>query len=105
MGKCIVKQPNGMYAVWSTVVDDFVLMDATLDEVAASFIEDRVRDVMRNMRRYRVELAERGSTSMMGRTWDSCIEDIQEGKGEEVAKQRRDAGTRDVPAWILRDAD
>ena len=40
MGQQIIRQPNGLYAVWSTVVDDFVLVNATPAEI----IFDRVRE-------------------------------------------------------------
>ena len=33
MAHQIVKQPNGLYAIWSTIVDSFVLIDATPDEI------------------------------------------------------------------------
>jgi hypothetical protein len=35
MGRQIIKQPDGKYAVWSSVVDDFVMLDATAEELAA----------------------------------------------------------------------
>ena len=35
MAHQIVKQPNGLYAVWSTVVDDFVMEDATMEDIIA----------------------------------------------------------------------
>lgn len=36
----IVKQPNGLFAVWSTIVDDFVMLDATPQDI----IDDEVKD-------------------------------------------------------------
>lgn len=33
MAKRLVQQPNGLYAVFSTVVDEFVVEDATMEEV------------------------------------------------------------------------
>jgi hypothetical protein len=33
MGRQIIKQPNGRYAVWSSVTDDFVALDATAEEL------------------------------------------------------------------------
>ncbi len=39
MPQHIVKQPNGKYAIFSSVVDDFVGYDATPDEVCEHFRE------------------------------------------------------------------
>lgn len=44
MGHQIIKQPNGLYALYSSIVDDFVLIDATpqyiIDEWVASYKQD-----------------------------------------------------------------
>lgn len=40
MGHQIIKQPNGNYAVWSTIVTDFVVIDATPEEIIQIWIED-----------------------------------------------------------------
>lgn len=36
MGKFVVRQPDGQYAVFSTVVDDFVVLDASTAEEAVA---------------------------------------------------------------------
>ncbi len=36
MGKFVVRQPDGLYAVFCTVVDDFVVLDSLTAEMAAS---------------------------------------------------------------------
>ncbi len=40
MGRGIYKQPDGLYSIWSTVVDDWIAFDATAREIA---VEGRVR--------------------------------------------------------------
>lgn len=40
MGRAIVEQPNGKYAVWSTVVDDFIILDATENEVINFYVNE-----------------------------------------------------------------
>ncbi len=54
----IVKQPDDRYAVWSTVIDDFIIMDATKEEVIQEFVEaereritDRVNDIIAKLER------------------------------------------------------
>ena len=39
MGHQIVKQPDGNLAVWSTVVDDWVIRDATAEQLADYYAE------------------------------------------------------------------
>lgn len=40
MGHAVVRQPDGLLAVWSSVVDDFVVVNATLDEIARLYAEE-----------------------------------------------------------------
>lgn len=37
MAQQIIKQPDGNYAIWSSVVDDFIFTDATKDEILKHF--------------------------------------------------------------------
>lgn len=39
MAHQIIKQPDGRYLLWSTVVDDIVVFDADRQEVADYFVE------------------------------------------------------------------
>ncbi len=52
----IIKQPDGKFAVWSTVVDDFTILGATVDELAEYYgrkayaaATGSVRDVIREL--------------------------------------------------------
>jgi hypothetical protein len=40
MGHQVIRQPDGQLAVWSTVVDDFVIFDATTEEIAEHYAEE-----------------------------------------------------------------
>lgn len=40
MGKVIVKQPDGRFAIWSTVVGDFLCQDKTRQEVYKLLTEE-----------------------------------------------------------------
>lgn len=39
MGQQIIEQPDGKYAVFSSVVDSWILIDATREEIADHFAE------------------------------------------------------------------
>lgn len=40
MGHQIVRQPNGNFAVWSSVVDDFIMWDCTVEELVNGYALD-----------------------------------------------------------------
>lgn len=42
MGRRYVKQPNGLYAEFSTITDLFVLWNATREEIIASTVDEAV---------------------------------------------------------------
>ena len=33
MSQQIIRQPDGRYAVWSTIVEDFIVLDATTEDI------------------------------------------------------------------------
>ena len=52
MGQQIIKQPNGLYAIWSTHVDDFLWYDMTAEEyvkIRADEAAEEARELIRKM--------------------------------------------------------
>ena len=47
MGQQIIQQPNGKYAVWSSVVDAFVLLDCEPNEIIDEWLEQERRRLTR----------------------------------------------------------
>jgi hypothetical protein len=43
MGRQIIKQPNGKLAVWSSIVDDFIYINCTRDELV-EFMTEEAKD-------------------------------------------------------------
>lgn len=37
MGRAVFKQEDGRYAIWSTIVDDYIVVDATRDEIVGEY--------------------------------------------------------------------
>ncbi len=33
MSKQIIKKDNGLYAIWSTIIDDFIVDDCTMEDI------------------------------------------------------------------------
>lgn len=40
MPRCLVKQPDGRYAIWSTIVDSFIVVNCTAGEAVVEFLKD-----------------------------------------------------------------
>ncbi len=70
MGRILVEQPNGKWAVWSTVVDDFIYLDCDESDLFTMEVLDAARtwvaDTERRVRR------NRGGNSP--KYWDECLE-------------------------------
>jgi hypothetical protein len=82
MGRIIVKQPDGKYAVWSTIVDDFIMRDL---ETIQPYIDLRVREVAQqtecDIREIVAGIDAGGSgyaRSAFAYTWDEMIEILAE---------------------------
>lgn len=57
MATRIVQQPNSKFAVWSTVVDDFTLIDATREELIEEFVKDSRAVITAHVDRVLADLA------------------------------------------------
>lgn len=96
MPRCIVKQPNGKYSLWSTIVDDFILLDAWAEEVIVEEINDPHkqnypggRDALRrDLCRELENIAATGKAWPWAPTWNEAIQIIRELHGDEVAEDR-----------------
>lgn len=69
MGHGIYKQPNGLYAIWSSIVDNFVLLDATPDDIVRAYVEAYEQEA-REMVTRRIAQIESGG----GETWADKVE-------------------------------
>lgn len=58
MGLQIIQQPDGRYAVWSSVVDDFVVIDASVDQVIEFYVSRAAEEERRYVRNVVKALAE-----------------------------------------------
>ena len=96
MPRAIVKQKNDRYAIWSSVVDDFILLDATAEEVIADALSDPHKQnypggkdaLRRDICREFENIAETGRAWRWAPTWDEAIAIISELHGVERAEDR-----------------
>lgn len=41
MARMMVKQPNGKYAIFSTIIDNYIVKNATKEEIVAFLVEEK----------------------------------------------------------------
>ncbi len=58
MGRGIYKQPNGRYAVFSSIVDHFIFYDATEQELIDFFLQEEKEEIERRIHKTVSELDE-----------------------------------------------
>ncbi len=85
MGHQIVKQPNGKYAVWSSVLDDFILTNAIPEQI----IEDECnleREKIAEHTRRIIDQLEKGEKPYYQSTlsFEECVEMIQDFHGNDA---------------------
>ena len=88
MGHQIIKQPNGLFAVWSTIVDNFILTDATPEELIEDEMKSRREDVEEQIQKIVKTLNEcRRYRHFM--TWDEAINwrDVIHGEDYETNRE------------------
>lgn len=100
MPRAIVKQPNGQYAIWSSVVDDFIIVAASAEEAIVEEMKNPHYEnypggrsaVRRDLCREMENIHNTGRAWKWAPTWDDAIDIIRELHGDETADERiRDA--------------
>ncbi len=90
MPRCVVKQPNGKYAIWSSIVDHFISYDCTAEEAIAEEVRNSLYsnypgDLMHDVCQSWLNLHDNGRAWRWAPTWDEAISTIKELHGEEEA--------------------
>lgn len=81
MGQQIVKQPNGLFAVWSSVVDDFTVVDCTRDELIEEFLLEYRRQITAYVDR---AVSGEAVRTQFTKTFDECVAEIRERHGDDA---------------------
>lgn len=89
MGKRVVKQPDGMYAMWESTIDNFTHVNLTETEVEAIFTEAAMMQANADAREA-IDVAE-GRGYRVTLTWESALDSMRLYHGEKaVAKLVKD---------------
>lgn len=102
MGHHVIRQPDGRLAVWSTVVDDFIMIDASVDEVAEEHAEASATRAREEWTR--VAQAVLDGTGR-GMTWEEALALREEVHGApfdiDAARRETEPVTTQTPSRVL----
>lgn len=74
MGQQIVKQPNGKYAIFSSVVDAVIAMDCTREDLLEFWLDEERERLQRSIARYCDKLdAGEKPYAQFTVTWDEAL--------------------------------
>jgi hypothetical protein len=74
MARQIIKQPNGLLAEYSTIVDAFVFVDASEDDLIENAANEAAEEARKRYREA-IERAKRGEIRKpFGLTWEEALE-------------------------------
>lgn len=88
MGRQIIKQPNGLFAIWSSVVDNFIVLNYTAQQIVDKYIEEEKKRITESVAND-IKLLEAGESPyyQFTKTWDGALQSIEIYHGkEEVTK-------------------
>ncbi len=87
MGRQVVKQPNGKFAIFTSICDDFVLMDATqeelLEEVGKEAAERAKEDYLRLMGTIQSQ-----TQAVQTKNWNECLNTLKHVHGVRKMSKR-----------------
>ena len=89
MGRQIIKQPNGLYAQWSSIVDDFVMIDATPQDIIDDWVNHEKEQIEKHVYET-IEKLEKGDKPyyQFTKTFEQAIEEIRERHGNDSESLR-----------------
>lgn len=103
MGWGVYKQPDGKYAVWSSIVTDFVYYDATREEIRDLWKEEFGNSGMFNFEHLTMPIADGERRHPMGHTFEGLLRLRDEQHGLRCEKDGEPADKADKKArrWYL----
>ena len=84
MGRQIIKQPNGLYAVWSSVVDNFIGVNCTAQDIIDRFTEEEKERITSSVNET-VDLLNQGEKPyyQFTKTWEEALQCIESYHGQD----------------------
>ena len=83
MGRHIVKQPNGKLAIFSTIVDNFIITDATPEEYIQFRIAEETQRIKKDIAEIVVKLDAGKRPTHYHYTWEEALECLERVHGKD----------------------
>ncbi len=96
MARQIIKQPNGLYAEYSTIVDAFIMTDATAEQIIENARQEAADEAERRCREA-IENADAGKICGFGLTWEAALENHNRHCSPEDRMNRTKESAGDTP--------
>jgi hypothetical protein len=97
MGHQIIKQPNGKYSIWSTVVDHFVVIDSTPEEIIEYYCEREKGDIIKDVTS-KTEQLDKGENpyGQFRMDWEEalCVAEECHGRDDKTLKLAKELGNK-----------
>jgi len=88
MANQIIRQPNGLYAVWSTCVDNFTMVDCTPQEIIDDWSVREREQIAKRVNEVIQSLAAGGKPYLQfTQTFDEAMGSVRERHGEFAVKE------------------
>lgn len=95
MGRQVIRQPNGLYALWTTISDGFLVWNATAEEMRDYVVNEAMQAAKESAERhFDMTIAEMGSGTARpyATTWEEALETYETVHGRPF-KGKRSAET------------
>jgi hypothetical protein len=91
MGRQIIKQPDGLFAVWSSVVDNFIMVNCTPQEIIDEYVKDETERIAKSVTED-IQAIENGEKPYLQftKTWDEALVSIEDHHGQKAVKELKD---------------
>lgn len=85
MARQIIKQPDGLYAIWSTVVDDFIFVNGTREDIVEFYVEEAVKAAEQGIN-VTIDKLDKGENPyyQFAYTFDECVRIIKSIHGKDA---------------------
>jgi hypothetical protein len=88
MGNQIIRMPSGKYAIWSSIVDDFVFVNATEQDIVDYYVEKEIRQIRWDVGQKIIQLeAGKPSGNPFTLTWEEALQTMDEVHGKDRVTQ------------------
>ncbi|HBI38199.1 MAG TPA: hypothetical protein DDY71_11190 [Spirochaetia bacterium] len=77
MARIIIKQPNGLYAEWSTITDSIIAYNLTRDDIIEERIADKIEEITNNINHICDHIDKHGHNPYSNKTWNDLPKKIK----------------------------